>query len=448
MLTARDVPGSNAFGIYPVGKDQPVLAAEEVRFRGEAVLLLIGERQSIESIRDEEVPIDWQPLDPVVGLDAALAEGASLVQAEKPGNILTEGLVRKGDLEAGFAAADFVAEGAWETCFVEHAYIEPEAGWARREGDRLTVAVTTQTPYMDRDEIAHILGIEQDQVRLIPTACGGGFGGKLDALGPTCCSASPPGFSTVRSAASTAGPRAMASTTKRHPAELTARSPAATPRVASGRLRDFDGDFNTGAYASWGPTVADRVPIHATGPYVVPNVSNLQPARCTATGRPRAPFAASACRKAPSPTRRSATSWPSAAASIPWSFACATRCARATPTATGQVLESQRRPCRLPGGPEAGLARGACAPPRPNQRRRQALRRGVGLGCMWYGCGNTSLSNPSTMQGRHRPRRKADALQRRGRHRPGRQHHYGPDLRRRPGRTRPTASPTSWATPT
>ena len=76
VLTARDVPGSNAFGIYPVGKDQPVLAADEVRFRGEAVLLLAGDRQSIESIRDDEVPIDWQPLEPLLGLEAALAEGA------------------------------------------------------------------------------------------------------------------------------------------------------------------------------------------------------------------------------------------------------------------------------------------------------------------------------------------------------------------------------------
>ena len=122
---------------------------------------------------------------------------------------------------------------------------------------------------MDRDEIAHILGIEKDQVRLIPTACGGGFGGKLDAsvqllLGLAAWTLDRP----VR--CSYTRPESLASTTKRHPAKMTARAGC----DAEGRLTafEFDGDFDTGAYASWGPTVADRVPIHATGPYVVPNV--------------------------------------------------------------------------------------------------------------------------------------------------------------------------------
>ena len=130
VLTARDVPGSNAFGIYPEGKDQPVLAAGEARYRGEAIVALVGDQRTIASIRDDEVPIAWEPLVPVLGIEAALAPGAALVQADKPGNVLIRGLVRKGDVEAGFAEADFVAEGTWRTSFVEHAYIEPEAGWA------------------------------------------------------------------------------------------------------------------------------------------------------------------------------------------------------------------------------------------------------------------------------------------------------------------------------
>ncbi len=393
VLTARDVPGSNAFGIYPVGKDQPVLAAEEVRFRGEAVLLLIGDRQSIESIRDEEVPIDWQPLDPVQGLDAALAEGAPLVQAEKPGNILTEGLVRKGDLAAGFAAADFVAEGAWETSFVEHAYIEPEAGWARREGDRLTVAVTTQTPYMDRDEIAHILGIEQDQVRLIPTACGGGFGGKLDAsvqllLGLAAWVLDRP----VR--CSYSRPESLASTTKRHPAKIAARAGC----DAEGRLVafEFDGDFDTGAYASWGPTVADRVPIHATGPYVVPNLCNRSRA-VHSNGPPSGAFRGFGVPQCAFAHEALCDELAERCGLDPLEFRLRNAIRKGDSTATGQVLEAS-----------AGLADCLEAlKPRWIEARRAAeafnadagdLRRGVGLGCMWYGCGNTSLSNPSTLR--------------------------------------------------
>src|SRR5690606_4056123 len=88
--------------------------------------------------------------------------------------------VEKGDVADGFAKADVVVEDEFETSYVEHAYIEPEAGWARRVGDRLEIAVTTQTPYMDRDEMAQLMGVEPDRIRIIPTACGGGFGGKLD----------------------------------------------------------------------------------------------------------------------------------------------------------------------------------------------------------------------------------------------------------------------------
>ena len=63
---------------------------------------------------------------------------------------------------------------------MEHAYIEPEAGYAVKRGQRLELFVSTQTPYMDRDEVAQVLGIGPDQVRIIPSAVGGGFGGKLD----------------------------------------------------------------------------------------------------------------------------------------------------------------------------------------------------------------------------------------------------------------------------
>ena len=86
----------------------------------------------------------------------------------------------RGDVEAGLAAADVVVEGEFETGFVEHAYIEPEAGFARRVGDRIEIQACTQAPYMDRDDIAKILGIAPEQVRIIPTAVGGGFGAKLD----------------------------------------------------------------------------------------------------------------------------------------------------------------------------------------------------------------------------------------------------------------------------
>ena len=393
VLTAADVPGSNRFGIYPTGKDQPVLAEGEVRFRGEAVLALVGGSGDLAAIRDDEVPVAWTPLDPVEGLEAALAEGAAAVQADKPDNLLTRGLVRKGDVEAGFAEAEVVAEGSWRTSFVEHAYIEPAAGWALREGDRLTVAATTQTPYMDRDEVAHVLGIGKDQVRIVPTACGGGFGGKLDAsvqllLGLAAWTLGRPVRCTYTR------PESLASTTKRHPARITARAGCRR----DGRLVAFafEGDFDTGAYASWGPTVADRVPIHATGPYVVPHVLNRSRA-VHSNAPPSGAFRGFGVPQCALAHEALCDELAEGCGLDPLEFRLRNAIRKGNATATGQVLEAS-----------AGLADCLEAlKPRWTEARRfaeahnagaGALRRGVGLGCMWYGCGNTSMSNPSTLR--------------------------------------------------
>ena len=77
-------------------------------------------------------------------------------------------------------AGSIAVKGSFETSFVEHAYIEPEAGFARRVGERIELFVSTQAPYMNRNEIAWVLGIQPEQVRIVPTAVGGGFGGKID----------------------------------------------------------------------------------------------------------------------------------------------------------------------------------------------------------------------------------------------------------------------------
>jgi CO/xanthine dehydrogenase Mo-binding subunit/aerobic-type carbon monoxide dehydrogenase small subunit (CoxS/CutS family) len=396
ILTAADVP-SNGFGIYPGIKDQPVLAAGEAHFRGEAVAAVIGTREALERFAPEEFPVAWEALPPVLGLDAAMAPGAPLVQAGKPGNLLLDGGVRKGDPGAVFARCAALAEGTFETCFVEHAYIEPEAGWARRVGDRIEVHVTTQTPYMDRDEVALVLGLKPEQVRIVPTACGGGFGGKLDvsvqpliALG-AWLTGQPVACVYTR-------PESMASTTKRHPARIHAKFGC----DASGSLLacEVDARFDTGAYASWGPTVATRVPIHATGPYLVPHVRTRGRAwftHCHPSGAfrgfgvPQAAIAHEAMMDELAARlgidrleirRRNALKAGDA-------------------TATGQVLEHSAglAECLDALKPRWEQALEECA--RFNaaaQHAAKPLRRGAGIGCMWYGIGNTSLSNPSTMR--------------------------------------------------
>ena len=180
VFTAADVPGVNRFGVIPLLADQPVFAVGEARFRGEAVAAVVGTARAVEGLDLAAFPVSWQPRPAHVTLDQALAEGADRVHENRAGNILVRGRVVKGDVEAALAQAAIVVEGSFETGFVEHASIEPEAGFARRVGDRIEIQACTQAPYMDRDDIAAILGIPQQAVRILPTAVGGGFGAKLD----------------------------------------------------------------------------------------------------------------------------------------------------------------------------------------------------------------------------------------------------------------------------
>ncbi len=393
VLTAADVPGNNGYGVYADVKDQPVLADGVVRFRGEAVVALVGDDAAVHGIGDEEVPVAYAPHEPVSGLDAALGSGAHQIHQDYPGNILAHGVVRKGDAAAALAASDVLVEGHFETGFVEHAYIEPEAGWARRVGDRLEVAATTQSPYMDRDEVAQVIGIAPEAVRIIPSACGGGFGGKLDvSVQPLVALAAWLLDRPVRCTYTRI--ESMASTTKRHPSRITASFGCTKEGLLTAHT--FDGDFNTGAYVSWGITVKDRVPVHSSGPYYVPAMAAN--ARGVFTNAP--PSGAFRGYGVPQTSLAHEALMDEMAECIgmdPLEFRHKNAIRAGQATATGQVLEAS-----------CGLA--ACLEVlRPHWKKVRArsrafntrlsgvTRRGVGVGCSWYGCGNTSMSNPSTM---------------------------------------------------
>ena len=85
ILTHRDVPGANSFGIFAHTRDQPVLAEGKVRFRGEAVVALVGTREAVESLSDADLPIAWTVEAPLIGVEAARAPGAAAVHAGQAG---------------------------------------------------------------------------------------------------------------------------------------------------------------------------------------------------------------------------------------------------------------------------------------------------------------------------------------------------------------------------
>jgi aldehyde oxidoreductase len=394
VFTARDVPGKNCFGVIPQFSDQPVFAERETRFLGEAVAAIVGDPGVIVALDLSQFPVTWKSLVAITQPEQALKPGASAIHTSRPDNILVGGRVVCGDVDDALRTANVCVEAEYETGFIEHAYIEPEAGFARRVGDRIEVQACTQAPYNDLKDIAAILDIPESSVRIIPTAVGGGFGSKLDlSLQPFLAVAAWHLRKPVRMVYSR--PESIRSTTKRHPSKIVCRAGA----TSDGKLvaMDFTADFNTGAYASWGPTVAARVPIHASGPYKVPHFRAITRAIHTHL----LPAGAFRGFGVPQGTIAQEQLYDALAEKIGMDkleFRLQNALDDESPTVTGQVI----------GG---GVGIRACFEalrPRWQQARREAatsnaasqdsLRRGVGIAGMWYGCGNTSLPNPSTMR--------------------------------------------------
>jgi len=393
IFTARDVPGRNCYGVHPHFADQPVFAERETRFLGEAVAAIAGETSAIAGIDPASFPIEWKELPALITPAEASASGAPLLHASRPQNILVRGRVVHGDVERALRDSAIVVEAEYETGFVEHAYIEPEAGFARRVGDRIEIQCCTQSPYMSRKDIAGILGISEESVRIIPTAVGGGFGSKLDlSTQPFLAVAAWHLRKPVRLVYSR--PESIRCTTKRHASKIRCRAGAS----ADGKLlaMDLDGEFNTGAYASWGPTVAARVPIHGSGPYDVPHYRALTRAIHTNL----VPAGAFRGFGVPQGTIAQEQLYDTLAEKLgidKLEFRVRNALDETSPTVTGQVI-----------GPGVGIR--ACFEALRDHWNsvrletaafnsgNRTLRRGVGVAGMWYGCGNTSLANPSTMR--------------------------------------------------
>lgn len=396
-FTADDVPGRNAYGVIPSTVDQPVFAVGEARFRGEAVAMVVGEAEAMAELDMTTVPVRWEELPPVMTVEDARADGAYLVHPDRDGNVLIRGNVRRGDVDDALAGADVVVEGRFTTGFIEHAYIEPEAGYAERVGDRVVVQVTTQSPHMDRSDVEAILGLPEGGVRILPTAVGGGFGSKLDlSVQPFLAIAAwhlrrPVRITYTR-------PESMMSTTKRHPSDMKVRLGAR--RDGTLVAMDFEGRFDTGAYASWGSTVANRVPVHAGGPYVYEAYRARTEAVHT-NGPVSGAFRGFGVPQATVACEALMDELADALGHDRLALRLRNALTAGVPTVTGQVFD-------------AGVGYVDCLEamkPHVERARREAdaanaravaagspLRRGVGLAGMWYGCGNTALPNPSTVR--------------------------------------------------
>jgi CO/xanthine dehydrogenase Mo-binding subunit len=273
-----DVPGQTV-EVAALKASMEVLATDRVRFHGEPVALVIAETEEALAQACDLVSVDYEELPAVFEPEEALADGAPAVHA--PGNLLGEWDIDRGDVDAAFAAAAVVVEGAYQTQTVDHAYLEPEAGvgWLDDEGV-LTLRVATQVVEHYRD-VARILGLPEARVRVIAPYVGGGFGGKEDMtvepyLGLAVWrTRRPVRMQWTRQESLLARP-------KRHRMRLAYRTAA----DADGRLlaQEIDITADSGAYAYLSALVLLYSAVHACGPYQVGNV-RLR-ARCAYTNNP------------------------------------------------------------------------------------------------------------------------------------------------------------------
>ncbi|GAB4548725.1 MAG: molybdopterin-dependent oxidoreductase [Anaerolineae bacterium] len=188
IFTAKDVP-VNEYGLIlydqPVlcgpGGENPIPGADIVRCRADSVAIVVAETEAIAAAARDLIEITYQDLPSVFDAEQAMQDGAPLLHAKYPNNILCHYRIRKGDMQAGWAQAEVIVEGEYTTPYQEHAYLQPEAGLGYiDEAGRITVVVAGQWAHEDQQQIAHALNLPLEQVRVVYPAIGGAFGGRED----------------------------------------------------------------------------------------------------------------------------------------------------------------------------------------------------------------------------------------------------------------------------
>ena len=388
VFTAKDIPGKNLVGT--INKDQPILALDRVRYVGDPIALIAAKTEEAAEEASKKLAVVYEDLPSVTLPEEALQPNAPLIHEK--GNLLLEFHVIKGDSQRGFKEADVIIEETYTTTWVDHAYLEPDAGisYLDEEG-RITVLCPTQNVHYDQKEVASVLSLPLEQVRIIQCATGGGFGGRLDIT--VQCLLALAVFHLKKPVKIVySREEVFQVTSKRHPLKIRYKSGMKKDGTLTAVEVDILGD--TGAYASYGSTVAIRSAVHATGPYQIPNVkvrsrmvytNNSWSGAMRGFGVPQMAFA-----------HESQMDLLAQALKMdPIEIRLRNSLRIGSETATGQTLMASV-------GIEETLRKVKEWRDRStisnNDSKKKFIKKGIGVGSMWYGIGNTGIANPSTAQ--------------------------------------------------
>ncbi len=388
IFTAKDVPGKNQVGT--ITKDQPILASDRVRYIGDPVALIAAKTEEAVEEAAQKIAVIYEDLPSINHPEGALQPHVPLIHEK--GNLLLEFHVIKGDVLRGFKESEVIVEETYSTTWIDHAYLEPDAGISYLdEEERITVVCPTQNVHYDQKEVASVLSLPLDKVRIIQCATGGGFGGRLD-ITVQCLLALAVFHLKKPVKIIYSREEVFQVISKRHPLKIRYKSAVKKDGMLTAVEVDILGD--SGAYASYGATVGIRSAIHATGPYQVPNVkvksrmvytNNPWSGAMRGFGIPQMAFAhesqmdllAQALKMDPIEIRLKNSLFVG------------------SETATGQTLMASVGIGETLRKVKEWRDRLALS---KNDSKKPFIKRGIGVGSMWYGIGNTGIANPSTAQ--------------------------------------------------
>lgn len=266
VITHRDVPGMNRFGI--IIPDQPVLCEDRVRYIGDAIAAVAAESVAIANEALDLIEVEYEELPILDDIEKALHPDAPRLHPK--GNIDHRSIYQIGNVKKGFEDCSVIVEETYELPMQLHGYIETEGGViVPEENGGIIVYAGTQHGLKDRFQLSRILAIPENDIRIISSPMGGSFGGKDEMnIQPYAAllalkTGNPVKIHNTRK-------ESIRASIKNHPMKITMKTGAdATGKLIAHEVRIL---ADTGAYSTLGPAVLDFTVEHATGPYIIPNV--------------------------------------------------------------------------------------------------------------------------------------------------------------------------------
>jgi len=270
VVTAMDIPGVNRAGVIEVNRDQPAIAGREqkARYIGDSVASVFAETLNLAEEALKKIKVEYRVLPPVFSPQEAALPDAPRVHEK--GNLLHHSRIERGDVEKAFKQCAVVVEHDYYTPMIEHGFLETESGVAypTPEGG-MTILMGTQTVFDDRSQVAEILAIPEEKVRVIQVAQGGSFGGKEDPiLQPHLALGALKTKRPVKIVLTRA--ESLRVHVKRHAANMYIKTGA--DKDGHILALDFKVVLDTGAYMSLGYDVLENFVVFAGGPYYIPHV--------------------------------------------------------------------------------------------------------------------------------------------------------------------------------